>query len=192
MARAKKQVAVKPAEVVSVRVPHGNGYTIAATKYTPKVHKIIVDTVKKGNSLRDAGLLAGLGKETLETWLYNAKTMPEKYPHFVKLAADIDQARAERRIKAVENIVTVGDSQQAGTWQANAWFLERTDPENWGRKDKIEHVNETPRTQVNTVVLIDADARETARDLLKRVAGHSGADIAIGPGSGVQLEDGGS
>jgi hypothetical protein len=188
---ARKQVAVKPAKTVMTKVPHGaNGHVTVGTKYNAKVHKTIVDTVRKGNSLRDAGLLAGLGMDTLETWLYNAKTMPDRYPHYVQLKADIEKARAERRGKAVENIITVGDSQQAGTWQANAWYLERTDPENWGRKDKIEHVNDSPKTQVNTVVLIDADARETARDLLKRVAGHSGADIAIGPGSGVQLEDG--
>lgn len=185
---AKKEVKVIQAPLVPTTKNGGSNYT----RYTPEVHKAVVENIEKGNSITDAGLLAGLGRETLDGWLYKGRGQPEKYPEFVQLQNDVDEARARRRAKAVENIVTVGDSQQAGTWQANAWFLERTDPENWGRKDKIEHVGDSPRQQINTVVLIDADARETARDLLKRVAGHVGPDKSIGPGSGMQLEDGDS
>jgi hypothetical protein len=186
---AKQQVAVKQARTVPIV---RNGQT-ALTKYTEEVHKSIVDTVQKGNSITDAALLAGLGRDTVWGWLEKGRREPEKYPEWAQLSADIAKAQANRRVKAVENIVTVGDSQAPGSWQANAWFLERTDPENWGRKDKVEHVGDgTPKTQINTVVLIDGEARETARDLLQRVAGHSGADKSIGSGSGMQLENGDS
>lgn len=165
----------------------------ALTKYTPETHKKILENIKEGVSVTDAGLLAGLGTDTLFTWMEKGRRRADEYPEFAKLVADIEVAKAERRAQAVKNIVTVGNSQQAGTWQANAWYLERTDPENWGRKDKVEHVgNESPQTQINTVVLIDADARETARDLLSRVAGSAGEHKPIGPGSGVQLENGDS
>lgn len=162
------------------------------TLYSKSVHKKIVDSVKKGRSISDSGLLAGLSKDLIWTWLENGRNKPDQYPDFARLSDEIEQAKAERRAQAVDNIVTVGNSQSAGTWQANAWFLERTDPENWGRKDKVEHVNEAPKTQVNAVVLIDSDTRGTARDLLQRIAGHSSPDLAIGPGGGVQLEDGSS
>lgn len=191
---AKKQVAVKPAPSRVQVMPHAhNGYITAKTKYSDEVHEQVVESVKKGYSITDAGLLAGLGKDTLWMWLSNGRHKAEQYPHFAKLSDDIAVAQAERRADAVDAIVSVGTSQLPGSWQASAWYLERTDPENWGRKDKVEHSGQDSagvRTQINAVVLIDTDAREAARDLLKRVAGHSGADIAIGPGSSMQLEDG--
>lgn len=163
------------------------------TLYSKKVHKTIVTAIKKGNSITDAGLLAGLGKDTIHDWLSKGRHNPELYEEFAALAKDIQIAQAERRAAHVEAIVTVGTSQQPGTWQASAWYLERTDPENWGRKDKIEHSGDTgPKTQLNTVVLIDSDAREAARDLLKRVAGHAGTDESLGSGSSLQLENGDS
>lgn len=185
---AKQTIAVKPAKSVEKRTANG----IRKTKYTKAVHKKIVDFVRKGNSVTDAGLRSGLGKDLIWYWLECGKKQPERYPEYAQLVADIEQARAEMRGDIVDNIVTVGTSGAPGTWQAGAWYLERTDPENWGRKDKVEHTGERagPQTQINAMVLIDTDAREAARDLLKRVAGNAGADIAIGPGSGVQLENG--
>lgn len=185
---------MKKAPETLVKRPHAtNGSVSVRSKYTPEVKKKVLTALRKGNSIRDAGLLAGLGKDTLDTWLHYGRHQPEKYPHFAELAADVEVARAEMRASAVDNIVTVANSQAPGTWQANAWYLERTDPENWGRKDKVEHVgNDAPRTQLNTVVLIDSDAREAARDLLTRIAGNAGADESVGPGSRLQLEAGDS
>jgi len=190
----KQQVTVKRASTAQKRVlPPTGPPVVRLTKYSPKVHKTIVNLVKRGNSITDAGLLAGLGKDTIHDWLSKGRHAPERYVEFAALANDILVAQAERRADAVDSIVAVGTSQLPGTWQASAWYLERTDPDNWGRKDKVEHSgNEAPRTQLNTVVLIDSDAREAARDLLKRIAGDSGPDLAIGPGSSVQLEDGDS
>ena len=190
----RQEVQVKRAPLREVKRSHASNGTITVrTKYSKQVHKKIVDNIRKGRSVHDSSLLSGLSKYTLDEWLWQAKKEPEKHPEWVQLAQDIEMARAEFRGQALENIVTVGNSQQAGTWQANAWLLERTDPENWGRKDKVEHVGQdTPRQQINTVVLIDADARDTARDLLRRIAGHASPDVAIGPGSGMQLENGDS
>lgn len=186
----KKTVAVKKAKSVVKQTANGKRHT----KYTPAVHKKIVDLVRKGNSVGDAGLRAGLGKDVIWVWMEHGRYRPDQYPEMAQLVEDIEEAKAEMRGTIVDNIVQVGTSGAPGTWQAGAWYLERTDPENWGRKDRVEHTGDSARqqTQINTVVLIDADAREAARDLLKRVAGHSGTDVAIGPSGGMQLEDGNS
>lgn len=187
----KKTVAVKQAPRVAVQRPHGvTGTTTSYSLYTEEVHRQVCESVAKGRSLKDSGLLAGLGKETLDTWMYQGRHDPEKYPHLAKLVEDIEVARAERRAEAVDAIVQVGQSGQPGSWQSNAWYLERTDPENWGRKDKVEHVNDAPKQQINQVILVDSGAREAAFDLLERVAGHASPDITVGPGSSMQLEAG--
>jgi hypothetical protein len=189
---AKKEVSVQKAKTVRGEVMTENGRRPYGTKYTKEVHKKLVESVKKGYSLADAGLLAGLGRDTFPSWLHYGRHEAERYPHFAKLAADIEKARAERRADAVDAIVSVGVSQAPGSWQASAWFLERTDPENWGRKDKVEHVNDSPRQQINIGVLLDAETREAARDLLRRVAGNPGEDKSVRPSSRLQLEAGSS
>jgi len=191
MAQKKIQVKVTKAPSVQKRaLPPTGPPVVRLTKYSPKVHKTIVNLIKKGNSITDAGLLAGLGKDTIHDWLWKGRREPERYVEFASLANDILVAQAERRADAVDAIVTVGQSQQPGTWQASAWYLERTDPENWGRKDKVEHSGDTgPKTQLNTVVLIDSDAREAARDLLKRIAGPAAKELGeVVDAESVQLD----
>ena len=189
----RQQVAVKKAQAQVVKRPHAkNGSISVQSLYNAKTHKKIIENAKKGRSMPDCSLLAGLGRGTLEAWIYKGRHEPDKYPHFAQLVADYEMAQAEFRGETLDNIVTVAQSQAPGTWQANAWLLERTDPENWGKKDRIEHVGDGggPRTQLNTVVLIDSDAREAARDLLTRVAGNAGTDESLGLGSRLQLEAG--
>lgn len=152
------------------------------TLYSKEMHKKIVDAIRKGASIKDAGILAGLGKDTLDTWLYNGRHEPEKYPHFAKLSDDLETCKAEKRLRLVEQIDQTALSGAPGTWQAAAWRLERDDPKNWGRKDKVEVQNTGgPQTQLNMVVLVDEGIREQARDLLRRVAGPGATEIAPGP-----------
>lgn len=182
--QTSKTVAVVPAPQEE-RVVNGR---LVKTKFTEETRAKILERIAAGCSVKDAGLLAGLGRDTLEYWLYQGKHEADKYPDFAQLVEDVELARAQRRADAVDRIVQAG--QNSDKWQANAWYLERTDPENWGRKDKVEHVNDAPRQQINQVVLVDPDAREAAFDLLGRIAGNSRPDITVGPSSRGELEDG--
>ena len=188
----RKTVKAAPTREVERRTKSG-ALQVIKTKYSKAVHKKVCQEIAKGVSITDAGLIAGLGKDTIHDWLSKGRHAPGQHPELALLAQDVEVAQAIRRGRAVENIITVGDSQAPGSWQANAWFLERTDPENWGRKDRVEvQGGDKPQTQINTVVLIDGDAREAARDVLQRIAAPSGEHLAIGSGSGVQLEAGDS
>lgn len=169
----------------------GSGYGGRYTRYNEEVHAKIVEAVRNNASRTDAGLMAGLGKDTIHDWIYSARHNGEKFPHLVQLLRDIETAESERNGEIAEMIYQTAMSRAPGTWQAGAWILERRDPGEWGRKDKLEHVNAGPKQQINQVILVDSGAREAARDLLKRVAGNSSPDITIGPGGSVQLEAGG-
>ncbi len=159
-----------------------------APLFTEATKAKILESVAKGRSLKDSGLLAGLGRDTLDNWLYLGRKEPEKYPHYAEFVEQVEVARAERRAEAVDRIIQAGTT--SDKWQANAWYLERTDPETWGRKDKVEVQNDQPQQQINQVILIDADARESAFDLLRRVAGNTRPDITVGPSGGGELEAG--
>lgn len=139
--------------------------------YNQTRHKKIVKAIRKGNSLGTAGQLAGLGKETLHSWLDKARRYPEEYPQFVKLEEDIKLARAEREAEHVAKIERVALGNEKNTWQAAAWYLERTNAEEWGRKDKVSVSADAPLVQINQVVLSDESARASARDLLRRATG---------------------
>lgn len=55
---------------------------------------------------------------------------------YAAFAEEVEKARAQSEVRALTHI------QQAaldGTWQAAAWFLERSHPQRWGRR-RMEHV----------------------------------------------------
>lgn len=153
---------------VRTRLPHGR-----QSKYNAERHKKIVKAVRKGNSLATAGRLAGLGKDTINDWLVHGRKHQEQYPEFAKLVADIEQAQAEREAEHVAKIERAALADGPKDWQAAAWMLERKNPQDWGRKDKVQVEAPKPLVQVNQVILGDEDVRADARSLLRRgTAGH--------------------
>lgn len=171
-------------------MPGTNGEPGRYTRYNAEVHAKILEALRNNASRKDAGLMAGLGKDTLADWIYQARHEPGKRPHLDQLLRDMEQVEGERNGEIAEMIYQTALSRQPGTWQAGAWILERRDPENWARRDKVEHVAEGPKTQINQVILVDSGAREAAFDLLSRVAGNAGTDLPVGFGGRLQLEAG--
>jgi hypothetical protein len=147
--------------------------------------------LREGVSMRAAALAVGLNPETVAEWRWKGKKWPEKYPQYAELNDKIDTVQAEVQREMVTVVVNTAKSGAPNTWQAAAWYLERTDPENWARRDKVSVKNEGgPLVQVNQVILTDADARAASRDLLNRLAA-GGAAEPFGPGSRAELAAGG-
>lgn len=108
------------------------------TPLTDAVRKHILDSLKAGlPSLRQAALAAGVRENTVQEWYARGKGLdPERRPSpvHVKFADDVDQAKAFAQDRAMKMIaMKMGDS-----WQAAAWYLERTNPENFGLKSTHE------------------------------------------------------
>ena len=102
------------------------------SKRTPEIEAKIIEAVRGGNYIETAANYAGIGKSTLYEW-------QSRFPDF---ADAIQKARAEAETRNVTLIQQAARTQ----WQAAAWYLERSYPSRYGRKDRldIEHSEAPP------------------------------------------------
>lgn len=100
------------------------------SKLTEETQAKIVRAVQSGNWLETAAAFAGVDGSTVRRWM--AKGEPEDAPEpYRAFYTAIKQARAEAEVRAV---ALIQKAAQDGTWQASAWYLERSHPDRWGRK----------------------------------------------------------
>jgi len=115
------------------------------TLLTEQVQDIIVNAVRIGSYLDDAAMLATISKTTLYRWLQWGREAQAKYDEGEELTErderyrqfcdSVEKARADAMLR---NIGVIQTAAQNGTWQAAAWYLERTNPKKWGRHDTVE------------------------------------------------------
>lgn len=106
-----------------------------AIKLTPEVQECIVKNIENGNYIHIAAQCAGINKSTHCRWMQKgelARSNDEENEFTTYLDA-INTARA----KAEATNVFVIKEATHDTWQAAAWWLERTFPERWGRRDRM-------------------------------------------------------
>lgn len=89
--------------------------------------------LKSGNTKKNACLLAGCSESQLYKWLKdpNCEIEGTRAFHF---AESIKKSIAEAQNR---NLVLIQKAAQ-NNWQAAAWYLERSDPNNWARRDRHE------------------------------------------------------
>lgn len=109
-----------------------------------KLSNSLIDTiagyVAEGQTVSNACALAGAGRSTYYTWLKRgeedieagAKTL------YATFAVAVTKAEAEAEKTFVQRVKTATMEH----WQAAAWYLERKNPTDWGRKDRHEHSGE--------------------------------------------------
>lgn len=102
------------------------------TKLTPEVHKRIVDMVRAGNYPEVAAQAAGIPPRTYYDWMARGDEGREPYSQF---SQGVKEAQAAAESHAV---TTIRKAAMDGTWQAAAWFLERSKPERWRRRENVE------------------------------------------------------
>lgn len=115
------------------------------TLLTPQVQDTIINAVRIGSYLDDAASLAGVARGTLFRWLAwgrdagNRSDAGDELDDRDLLYRDfcdaVEKARADAMLR---NIGVIQTAAQNGTWQAAAWYLERTNPKKWGRHDTVE------------------------------------------------------
>lgn len=155
----------------------------------------ILEAMRLGNTMPAACRQVGCSPELVHSWLYVMRKKPGLYPEYEEFAEKMEQVKAEVQAEMVDVIRTTALSGAPNTWQAAAWYLERSDPANWSRRDKVTVQNEgAPLVQINQVILGDDDAREASRDLLRRLTADR-TDEPLRTGSRGELasgDDGGS
>jgi Homeodomain-like domain len=97
------------------------------TDLTPELGAEIVRVVGEGLPLSKAADFVGISYRTLCRWMKRTDPPYDIFCHALK------QAKAAVQLKMVGEI-----QKGVQNWQSRAWYLERSDPKNWGRKDKLE------------------------------------------------------
>lgn len=99
-------------------------------------HQELVKIIQRGLPIADACNLVGIKEATFYYWMRIGER-EERQP-YLKFFEDVTRARKQGRLNAIERVhKAMNDEEDKRTALAAAqWYLERSDPENWGRKSK--------------------------------------------------------
>jgi hypothetical protein len=116
----------------------------SSLRLTPEVHAKIVGALRDGSYVDTAAAYAGISRPTLYRWLdkgdnaaaklENGEELTENEELYLAFRDDVEEARAIAMVRNVHFITTAAQT----TWQAAAWWLERSNPQMWGRSVKAE------------------------------------------------------
>lgn len=98
-----------------------------------EVVNTITKALKAGCTKKDACTLASISEQTFYRWLREGEKAIEGSTAY-QFCESIKKAIAEARARNV----TIIQKHAVNNWTAAAWWLERTDPENWGKRDRVE------------------------------------------------------
>ena len=125
------------------------------SKLTPTVQRLICDAIAIGNTRHDAAEYAGVGLTTLKRWIGQGKR--QRRGQFRTLLDAIKKAEADAVVSSVGRIRQAAKGGQVlkhkvttkpdgtvteekvltqGQWTADAWWLERKNPKDWGKVEE--------------------------------------------------------
>lgn len=117
------------------------------TKLTPKLQAAIRANVAAGNYIETACLAAGISTTTYYNWMKWGEQGKEPYVGFF---ASLKAAEAEAEAKALKCI----ENAMMDSWQAAAWYLERTKHRKFGKT--LQHEGGDPSHPMRmTVSIVD-------------------------------------
>ncbi len=130
------------------------------TKLTPETVSALCEALRAGAYLETASRAAGVAPSTLHGWLRRGKIAEEREElqadevPFLELVEAVKKAQAVAELEALR---VIREAAERGSWQAAAWFLERSNPAGWSRAVRPTIPDEQNWEKVNT----STDARET-------------------------------
>lgn len=101
------------------------------TKLTPELQAEISELLAAGAFIEDACDAVGIGTSTFYDWMRRGERDWKIDAEFSEFSDTVKKARARAAVDSVGRIRKAGED---GTWQADAWYLERSYPERWGRR----------------------------------------------------------
>jgi transposase len=167
-AKPKRRTNIPPAQLASPepeRLPvvrDSNGRWLPGgpgrkSKLTPEMQDRIVSSLRAGNYRDVAALTSGIHEATLYAWLNRGEAGEAPYDEFLKAVKEaeaeaeaeslaiIRQAAAPHPVLRVQttthpdgSVETVETRSVEQSWQAGAWYLERTKQGKYRRIDRVE------------------------------------------------------
>jgi hypothetical protein len=126
-------------DVTSSAVPGGRARSRGRPPVlTPQLKDQIVALVREVGALTTAARCVGVPVSVAREWLSRGLGNDPKRPRtklYASFADGVEKARGDfvaRRIRRIEHAA------EGGTWTADAWAVERVDPDTWGRKDRVD------------------------------------------------------
>ncbi len=104
------------------------------SKLTPEVQEKIIVAIASGNWQETACKYAGIGVNTFYTWMSKGEGAKAKDP-YKGFREAVERARSQAEIR---NVALIQQAGQEGSWQAAAWYLERSYPMRWGKQGRLE------------------------------------------------------
>jgi hypothetical protein len=150
----------------SLLTRHGRLTEVMKTKLTPQMQAAIVEGLERGLHQESACARAGISKQTFYVWLKRGESGDEKDAIYADFRDAVEKARAKPEAEALQ---AINVAWRDGTWQAAAWFLERSHPHKYGRINRTEVSGpegkpvqvETMRAELlKTLGVDDADAED--------------------------------
>jgi hypothetical protein len=93
-------------------------------KYSEELTNQICEHISKGATNKDAAIMSGIAESTFYKWMEDNTEFSES----------IKKAASKRTTAILQTILKAAVDHK--TWQAGAWYLERTDPEQFARKER--------------------------------------------------------
>jgi hypothetical protein len=103
-------------------------------KYDEVHVELLIEALQKGATINGACAVGGITRKTYEVW---KKTHPE---FTEKIEFAIEKWR-NLNAKIIQKAALTD-------WKAAAWLLERRDPENYGRREKVTMENVSPPSEI--------------------------------------------
>lgn len=130
----------------------------------------LLKALRLGHYVQDAAIHAGINSRTVYSWLRetdeieDALTEGETPTPAQQRVLQIGRSIKEARLAAqTRNIQAIQQAATGGTWQAAAWFLERSQPDKWGRFQRIAQEISGPG---GDPIQVETASRQSVLDLL--------------------------
>lgn len=140
--------------------PQGRG---RRTLLTPAVQEEICKWIRGGNYFKIACAMASIDENTAMEWIRRGDGTDERDDPTGIYANFANAVREARTQTEVQSVLRIRQAARDGDWRADTWWLERTAPDRWGRRNTtvLEGNPESP------IVLSAAPPPEHARGVLE-------------------------
>lgn len=134
------------------------------------VARLYMGAIVAGANREEAATLAGISPRTVEVWRRRLREAyggdidraleddtPDEDGHLPTIADLIAFFRGVERADAamvVDRLNRIRRAGESGTWQADAWYLERRYPDRFGRRQRVEHAG-APDAPVRVRITFD-------------------------------------
>jgi hypothetical protein len=158
-----KRIYVSEAAKVRWRKNKGN-----PRKFTPERAMEMLNYFAVGGLKQDVCEAVGIDRGSLVNWEEKARDTEKSTEELRAFVEWMGRKRALRRIEALARIQRAG---MEGTWTAEAWYLERSDPNNWRQRNSVipENADGTPYSPATAPAKTSEEMIRSAEALAKEM-----------------------